>query len=86
MFKGYHDHFAGKGKPMMIAEVGSAEQGGSKAAWVTDAEATIKKLPAFHAWIHQQYTDGTCDWRIDSSASALQAYRALAADPYFNTR
>jgi hypothetical protein len=86
MFKGYHDHFAGKGKPMMIAEVGSAEQGGNKAAWVTDAEATIKKLPAFRAWIHQQYTDGMCDWRIDSSTSVLQAYRALAADPYFNTR
>jgi Glycosyl hydrolase family 26 len=85
MFKGYHDHFAGKGKPMMIAEIGSAEQGGSKSAWVADAQATIKKLPAFRAWIHQQYQDGVCDWRIDSSASALAAYRTLAADPYFNT-
>jgi Glycosyl hydrolase family 26 len=84
MFKPYHDHFAGKGKPMMIAETGSAEQGGSKKDWLRDAAATIKTLPAYHAWVQSQYTDGDCDWRVDSSADALEAYRALAADPYFN--
>jgi hypothetical protein len=86
MFKAYHDHFAGNGKPMMMAEIGSAEQGGNKANWIADAKASIKALPAFHAWIHQQYTDGSCNWKIDSSTSAREAYRALAADPYFNPK
>jgi hypothetical protein len=84
IFKPYHDHFAGTGKPMMIAEVGSAEQGGNKADWIADADAAIKALPAYHAWIHSQYTDGACDWRVDSSQSSLTAYRGLVADPYFN--
>lgn len=84
MFKDYHDHYAGKGKPMMLAEVGSSEQGGAKSAWLADAQEAIKNLPAYRAWIHQQYSDGACNWRIDSSSSSLSAYRALAADPYFN--
>jgi hypothetical protein len=84
MFKDYHDHFAGKGKPMLLTEVGSAEQGGSKGAWLTDAQAAIKSLPAYRGWIHQQYSDGMCNWKIDSSSSSLDAYRRLAADPYFN--
>jgi hypothetical protein len=71
---------------MMMAEIGSAEQGGNKGSWTADAKASIKALPAFHAWIHQQYTDGSCNWKIDSSTSAREAYRALAADPYFNPK
>jgi hypothetical protein len=85
MFLAYHDHFGGR-KPMMIAEVGSAEQGGSKSAWLAEAEAAIKTMPAYHAWIHQEYVDGACDWRVSSSESALAAYRDLASDPYFKTR
>jgi hypothetical protein len=84
MFKEYHDHFAGRGKPMMLAEVGSAEQGGSKGAWLGDAQAAIKGMPAYRAWVHQQYSNGVCNWKIDSSSSSLDAYRTLAADPYFN--
>jgi beta-mannanase len=86
MFKNYHDHFAGTGKPMMLTEVGSAEQGGSKSGWLADAQSSIKSLPALRGWIHQQYADGACDWRVDSSTSALAAYRALVADPYFNAK
>jgi beta-mannanase len=84
LFRPYHDHFAGRGKPMMLAEVGSAEQGGSKSAWLTDALGAIKTMPGYRAWIHQQYAEGACDWRANSSESALAAYRALASDPYFN--
>jgi beta-mannanase len=84
MFKDYHDHYSGKGKPMMLTEVGSAEQGGSKSTWLADARAAIKSLPAYRGWIHQQYSDGACNWKIDSSSSSLDAYRALVADAYFN--
>jgi hypothetical protein len=86
LFRDYHDHFAGTGKPMMLAEVGSAEQGGDKSKWLADAQAAIKTMPAYRAWLHQQYVDGACDWRANSSTAALEGYRALAADPYFNTR
>jgi len=77
--------FAGR-KPIMISEVSSAEEGGSKAAWIASAARTLKtRFPAVRAvvWFN---IDKEADWRIDSSASALRAFRALAADPYFRAR
>ena len=73
-------------KPIMISEVSSAEAGGSKAAWIASAARTLKmRFPAVRAvvWFN---IDKEADWRVDSSASALHAFRALAADPYFGAR
>lgn len=77
--------FAGR-KPLMIAEVSSAESGGNKGAWITSAARALKaRFPAVRAlvWFH---IDKETDWRIDSSPSALRSFRALAADPYFRAR
>lgn len=80
----FYADFGQGDKPIMLAEVGSAEQGGSKAAWILDAATALReRFPAVKAWIHQQYSDGAADWRVDSSAQSLAAYRRVALDEYF---
>jgi hypothetical protein len=80
----FYAGFGDGDKPIMLAEVGSAEQGGDKARWILDAAATLKaRFPAVKAWIHQQYTNGDADWRVESSPQSLAAYRRIALDKYF---
>ncbi|HEY8764464.1 MAG TPA: glycosyl hydrolase [Solirubrobacteraceae bacterium] len=64
-------------KPMMVAETGSVEQGGSKAAWITSALQTElpNRFPRIRAvvWFNKNY-DGF-NWLVDSSSSSLSAFR-----------
>jgi hypothetical protein len=73
-------------KPIMIAETGSVEDGGSKAAWISEARASIKRaFPSVGAfvWFH---IDDDEDWRANSSAASFAAFQRMAKDPYFNRR
>lgn len=68
-------------KPLMIAEVASHAGPGDKAAWIAGMhEAVTTKYPRVEAvsWFHQN-AEGAL-WRIDTSASSQDAYRAMAAD------
>lgn len=68
-------------KPIMIAEVGSAEQGGDKAAWVRQGlmhDLPIE-MPAVRAVVWFDRLKET-DWRVDSSPATLASFRlALGA-------
>lgn len=70
-------------KPLMIGEFASAEQGGSKADWITDAFTKIKtnypRIKLF-SWFN---IDKERDWRINSSAASEAAYRKAMSDSYF---
>jgi hypothetical protein len=71
-------------KPFMVAETGACERGGDKAAWIDGARAAIKsRFPNVRAfvWFDQERA---CDWRVTSSPGSLNAYRRMAADPFFN--
>ncbi len=63
------------GKPLMIAETASAESGGDKAGWITDALLT--QLPAFFpevkaiVWFNE---NKETDWRVESSHTAQAAF------------
>ena len=73
-------------KPIMIAETASVEDGGSKARWIKDARHSIKRaFPSIGAflWFHANYVE---DWRINTSAEALMAFRRMGKDPYFHRR
>jgi hypothetical protein len=62
-------------KPMMIAETGSIETGGSKAEWIRRAlTRALPRMPHVRAllWWSDSHPDGA-DLRIDSSAAALSA-------------
>jgi hypothetical protein len=61
-------------KPMMISEMATSENGGSKAKWITDAYGKIPtNFPEIKAvvWFN---TNKECDWRVNSSQTALEAY------------
>jgi hypothetical protein len=72
-------------KPIMIAETGSVEQGGDKAAWIDDARTWVKHHRGIRAfvWFDTNRSSSGIDWRIDSSPASLDAFRRLARDPAF---
>jgi Glycosyl hydrolase family 26 len=75
---------AAKGKPIMIPETASAEQGGDKAAWIAAILPALKtSYPMIKAfvWFHM---NKETDWRIDSSPQARDAFVPMARDAYFN--
>lgn len=72
-------------KPVMIAETGSVELGGNKAAWITDAFLNIipNDFPLIRAVVIFESIDEH-DWRMDSSPSALAAFRSVVASPLYS--
>jgi hypothetical protein len=71
------------GKPMMIAETASAEAGGSKARWIADIGPALRSdFPRVRVLVWFDRVKET-DWRIDSSAGALEAFRRLVRSPPF---
>ena len=75
-------------RPIMIAETAAGEEGGNKAEWV--ASALGREAPAFPnlralVWFNDE--DPRADFRVDSSPSALAAFRTAIASPrYGGTR
>jgi Glycosyl hydrolase family 26 len=66
-------------KPLMLAEVGSAEQGGNKARWISQFFASLPRYSDIFAFVWFDY-DKEADWRLDSSAAARVAFAAGIAD------
>jgi hypothetical protein len=67
------------GLPVLVAEVGCAESGGDKAAWVSDLVAWLDAQADVGAFVWFDH-DKETDWRLASSpASARAVRRALAA-------
>jgi hypothetical protein len=75
-------------KPIFIAEIGCVENGGDKAAWLTDAFAKIRKehpkvkALAYYEAVERSAADRQ-DWRVESSPASLAAFKAALADPYY---
>jgi len=70
-------------KPIIIGEFSSTEEGGDKAAWITDTYQKIRtEYPQIRAviWFH---ISKETDWRINSSDAALEAYRNAVSDDYW---
>lgn len=76
-------------RPVMLAEIGCAEAGGDKAAWIRDAllDAVPNQYPAVRSvvWFHDA-PPGHADWRVDSSPQALAAWREVVRDPRLQGR
>jgi Glycosyl hydrolase family 26 len=78
-------------RPMIVAETGSSQSGGDKAAWVASAlRREIPKLPRIRAvvWFDATFTNGGeegvgLDARVNSSADSLRAFRAAIASPRY---
>lgn len=72
-------------KPMMIAETGSAENGGSKAAWITSAfDHEIPRFTRLRALVWFNGSEGSDqDFRYNSSPSAANAFRSGLSSPRY---
>jgi hypothetical protein len=73
-------------KPLMIAETGSVEYGGSKAIWIR--QALGKALPRLKhvralVWWSDVHSKGT-DLRLDTSAGAFEAWASALQAPRLN--
>lgn len=76
------------GKPVMLTEVATAEQGGDKAAWLRDALDSIRtryllveailllEMPVDREWPE-------INWSVASSPESLAAFRLAISDPTF---
>jgi beta-mannanase len=72
-------------KPIMLAEVGCEECGGSKSAWYTDMLTTQlpTNYPAIGAFVYWNSNNDTSDMIISSSSSALSAFAKGIASPEY---
>jgi beta-mannanase len=74
--------YAGK-KPLMLPETASAEVGGDKGAWIDEMHSSLmSQFSAIKAVVWFDINKET-DWRVASSPGALDAYKAMGHDPYF---
>jgi hypothetical protein len=76
IFAPLYADYAGR-RPLMICELACAEAGGDKAAWVRDMGTKLagrfSKVRAV-VWFD---TDKETDWRVNSSAASLRAFRSI---------
>jgi hypothetical protein len=80
-------------KPYIVGEHGSVEDSnlaGRKRQWFLNERDRIKSdFPNLRALLYfdidRTAADGA-NWRLDTSQASLAGFRALARDPYFNTR
>jgi hypothetical protein len=71
-------------KPIMIAETASAEQGGSKAAWIADLFKLLKQYPEVRAVSWFNYDKQGTDWQITSSHASISAMASSLAKLWSN--
>ena len=89
VFGDFYAWGSARGKPLMIAEAGSTEDPADparKAAWFDNAaRALATEMPNVQALV---YFSGSkaCDYRVDTSARSLAAFRRLALNQHFQTR
>jgi len=71
-------------KPLLIGEMGSTEQGGSKASWIDEALGEIPTaFPKVRAMLWFDTYDDGMDWPIESSSGATSAFAAAIQNPAY---
>ncbi len=72
-------------KPVIISEMGSAEQGGSKANWITDAfTKEIKTMPRIKAFVWFN-AEREANWKVNSSPASLRAYKKAMSSSLYSS-
>ena len=88
IFSAFYTWGRSSGKPMLVGEFGALERRpGDKAAWYRQTETELRtRFPDIKALVYFNSDLAGFDWRINTSASSLAAFRAFANDPYFRAR
>jgi hypothetical protein len=95
-FGGYNSHNTyqelltlAPSKPIMLGEVASSEDGGSKASWISDMLETQlpTAFPMIKAvvWMNWNIDDPSVSWPIESSSGSQSAFAAGIAPPYYTS-
>lgn len=66
-------------KPIEISEIGCAEQGGDKPAWIRGVFDELRREPQIRSLVWYDLVKES-DWRIESSQASSEAFRQSAAD------
>jgi hypothetical protein len=79
------------GKPVMITELGTAEQGGDKGQWIADIGPDIEqRFPEIEGIVWLNHSESRefegINWRVDSSSGALEGWRRLVNSAIFAGR
>ena len=62
-------------KPLMVGEMGCAEEGGNKGKWIEEAFQSLgQRFPRIRAFIWFN-VNKECDWRIESSPRSIKAFK-----------
>jgi hypothetical protein len=85
IFAGFYAWAALQKKPIMVGEFGVQERNpGDKAQWITDAREAIKSdFPRLKAVVYFN-SNKDYDWSLTTSDSAMEAFKQMANDPWFN--
>jgi len=85
IFSGFYLWAAQQNKPIMVGEFGVQERNpGDKADWISATRETIKTdFPLLRAIVYFS-ANKDYDWRLTTSDSAVQAFKQMANDPWFN--
>ncbi len=70
------------GKPVLLAEIASVEQGGDKATWITEMFSWLKTRDEVRGLVWFDL-DKEADWRVASSTEALEAFKTSAGDAQY---
>jgi Glycosyl hydrolase family 26 len=61
-------------KPMIVAEIGSSEHGGSKAAWIENMLGRLPSYPRIRGMLWFEVYADNMDWPIETSGLAVDAF------------
>lgn len=67
-------------KPILLAEVGCAAQGGDQAAWIGEIPAALTAMPNVRGLVWFNNTAGALDFRFTGDPASLAAFQALAKE------
>jgi len=75
-------------KPVIVAELASSNEGGSKATWITKGYADVySRFPQIRALVYFSVDMSTFtsqpDWRLQTPTDALAAYSTLVSQKHF---
>jgi Glycosyl hydrolase family 26 len=72
-------------KPMIVGEIASTEDGGSKAAWIDDVLSTQlpQNFPRIRGIVWMEKYDSGFDWPIETSQASLSAFAAAIRTPFY---
>jgi beta-mannanase len=72
-------------KPIMIAEFASSDKGGDKAQWIKELPEYLKTSMRDIDAINWFDLRKEADWRVNSSAASLLAFKQIMKDPFFSS-